>query len=275
MSNVSAYDFAMQALESNIQVIPLNKDKRPLVSFANLEITPIFIDTYRAHYETTSMLAILCRGVWCIDIDINHGDEANGFTSLENIPFYNELDNNAKNTMVQVTPSGGMHIIFKKHEGVEYQQKIAYLPGVDIKANENNYFVYAGSVTDKGIYTRNDLPPKLYEGEFEERIFSKRGNFYKQMEDKETEKVNDILKGYDFSHLPQMQGKDGRGKQAYKRIIDGVSLERNNDLYLAVSYAKACNIDIFPLRVLINDMKGNDIFTESEFEKTVESALRS
>lgn len=275
MENINAYDFAMQALESNIQVIPLNKDKRPLVSFANLEITPTFIDTYRAHYETTSMLAILCRGVWCIDIDINHGDNEDGFTSLEKIPFYSELDENAKETMVQSTPSGGMHLIFKKREGIEYQQKIAYLGGVDIKANNNNYFVYAGSVTYKGIYTRNDLPPKLYEGEFEERIFSTRGNFYKQMEDKETEKVNDILKGYDFSHLPQMQGKGGRGKQAYQRIIDGVSVERNNDLYLAVSYAKACNIDISPLRVLINDMKGNDIFTESEFEKTVESALRN
>lgn len=273
MAGINAYDFALLALDSGIQIIPLNENKRPLVSFGNVEITPIFIETYKTYYDNATMIAVLCRGVWCIDIDVNHGDEANGFASLESIPFYGELDKNANETMIQQTASGGMHIIFKKREGIDYSQKINYLPGVDIKANDNNYFVYAGSVTTKGVYTRNELPPKLYEGDFEKRIFSKRGNYYKQMEDKETQKVNEILKDYDFSHLPQLNGQGGRGKQAYQRIIDGVWESRNNDLFMAVSYAKVKNISIEPLKVLIGTVKGSDEFTEEEFYKTVQSAF--
>lgn len=93
------------------------------------------------------------------------------------------------------------------------------------------------------------------------------------MEDKETQKVNEILKDYDFSHLPQLNGQGGRGKQAYQRIIDGVWESRNNDLFMAVSYAKVKSISIEPLKVLIGTVKGSDEFTEEEFYKTVQSAF--
>lgn len=126
------------------------------------------------------------------------------------------------------------------------------MPSVDIKAHPNNYFVLAGSKTVKGKYTHNGVRVTKYEGEFEERIFSKRGNYSQQVLDDYS--VQNTLNNYDFSHL-QNYGKGGLGKQAYQRIVDGQSTERNNDLYLAVSYAKQCNVDIEPLRVLIGDVK--------------------
>lgn len=36
---------------------------------------------------------------------------------------------------------------------------------------------------------------------------------------------------------------------------------RNQDLYLASTYAKQCNQPLEPLRVLIGDIKGGDVFT--------------
>lgn len=271
MRSLNGYEVSKLLLEKGIQCIPLNEMKVPKVGFKDIPITVTFLETYKWIYEQANVLGVLTRGIWCIDVDKNHGNSKDGFLSLEANPFYNELDENTKNTMIQSAPSGGMHIIFKKREGVEYQQKIAYLDGVDIKANDNNYFVLAGSITDKGIYQSNNQKTQFYQGEFENRIFGSRGNFIDQVMERYS--VKNVMANYDFSHLSMPKGKGGLGKQAYQRIIDGTSVERNNDLYLAVSYAKECNVDIEPLRILIGNSKGKDFFTESEFDKTVRSAL--
>lgn len=269
---MNGYEYAQLLLSKGVQCIPLNEHKTPRVSFKDIPVTAAFIETYQQLYESSQCLGALTRALWCIDIDRNHADGVDGYESLKSIPFFNELTENMNQTMTQSTPSGGIHIIFKKREGIEYSQKIAYLAGVDIKANDNNYFVLAGSVTAKGRYTRNSLAPKVYEGDFENRIFGSSGNFRQQIIAKHS--VKNILTDHNFTHLSGKlsQGKGGLGKQAYQRIIEGTSIDRNNDLYLAASYAKACNVDIEPLKILIGTRKGKDIFTENEFYKTVTSA---
>ena len=57
------------------------------------------------------MLGVLTRNVWCIDIDIDHTDGKNGFKSIKDISYYDEIVSNAQNTLVQTTASGGKHII--------------------------------------------------------------------------------------------------------------------------------------------------------------------
>lgn len=270
---MNGYEMSLYLLEKNIQSIPLSAYKTPMFAFKDIVIDNRFIENNQYYYQNASCMGVLTRGLWCIDIDRNHGNDQDGFMSLSSIPFYYEIDQNAKETMIQSTPSGGMHIIFRKKEGIEYSQKISYLDGVDIKANDNNYFVLAGSVTSKGIYQRNDLPPKVYEGDFENRIFGAPGNFRQQIIDKHS--VKKVMNEYNFSHLPSLKGTGGLGKQAYKRIVDGISIDRNNDLYLAASYAKACNIQIEPLKIVIGSSKGKDVFTENEFWKTVESAMKN
>ena len=52
--------------------------------------------------------------------------------------------------------------------------------------------------------------------------------------------------------------------------MNGESSERNSDLYLAASYAKQCNIDIEPLKVLIGDVKNGDEFKHSEWKGLLE-----
>lgn len=265
---MTGYHVAKYLLKKNIQVIPLNEYKKPSVSFADITINDEFIEQYKHIYHQTHVLGVLTRGVWCIDIDVNHAEGKNGFESLKMVPFYDEIVANAKNTLVQTTPSGGKHIILSKRDGIEYGQKINYLPSVDIKAHDNNYFVLANSRTHKGKYKHNNVRVSEYKGEFEQRIFSKRGNYVEQII--EPYSMKHVLSDHNFDHLGN--GKGGLGKQAYQRIVNGESYYRNDDLYKAASYASQCNIDIEPLRVLIGDNKNGDVFTERAWEATVRSA---
>ncbi|MGN5893792.1 bifunctional DNA primase/polymerase [Staphylococcus simulans] len=267
---MTGYHVAKRLLRKNIQVIPLNKYKKPSVAFADIQITDNFIEQHKYLYDHTHVLGVLTRGVWCIDIDINHSEGKDGFESIKYIPYYDEIVTNAQNTLVQTTPSGGKHIIFRKHKEIEYGQKISYLPSVDIKAHDNNYFVLAGSRTLKGQYTHNSKRVTEYQGDFEQRIFSKQGNYTQQT--LEPYSVKRVLSHNNFEHLAN--GKGGEGKKAYQRIIDGESEYRNDDLYKAVSFAVQCNVDIDPLRVLIGDNKNGDVITEREWEATVRSASR-
>lgn len=266
---MTGYFVATKLLDKNIQVIPLNEQKKPSISFKDVTINYEFIDHHEYKYKTANVLGVLTRGVWCIDIDVNHKENENGFDNLKNIPYYDELLHNMENTLVQTTPSGGTHIVFKKRDGIDYRQKLDYLPSVDIKAHDNNYFVLTGSRTQKGTYTSNGKKVQYYDGNFEERIFSKGGNYENQTLEKYS--IKNLLPEYDFSYL-QNTGKGGLGKQAYQRIIDGQSTLRNDDLFKAVSYALRYDININPLRVLIGDNKNGDIFTESSWEATVQSA---
>lgn len=265
---MTGYHVAKYLLKKNIQVIPLNQYKKPSVTFADIDVTDEFIEYHSIIYHQAHVLGVLTRGLWCIDIDVDHQEGSNGLESLKMIPFYAEVVANAQNTLVQTTPSGGKHIIFKKRGGIEYGQKIDYLPSVDIKAHDNNYFVLANSQTRKGIYKHNKKDVTEYNGEFENRIFSKRGNYTQQV--LEPYSMKRVLSDHNFDHLGS--GKGGLGKQAYQRIVNGESEYRNDDLYKAVSYAKQCNLDIEPLRILIGDNKNGDVITEREWEATVRSA---
>ena len=267
------YNAAKYLLSKDVQVVPLNDNKKPTVSFKNVTIDDEFIDNNFLAYANTNVLGVLTRGLWCIDIDINHVNGESGFDSLKDIPYYDEFVSNAQTTLVQTTASGGKHVIFKKRDGVEYAQKIGYLPSVDIKAHDNNYFVLAGSKTAKGLYTSNKKPVIAYDGEFEARIFSKRGNYLQQTMEKFS--VKSVLPNHNFNHL-QHTGKGGLGKEAYNRVINGESVERNNDVYKAISYALQCNVDIEPLKVIIGDVKANgDVYTLDEWEKSYNSARNS
>lgn len=276
---MNAYDVALLLLEENLQTIPLNYYKKPRLAFGGVPITKEFIEQNKELYQSAQGLGMLCRGVWCLDIDINHDDNENGFESLKELEdVWPDIVKNGKQTFVQTTPRGGKHLVFKKVDGINYNQHIDYLTGVDVKAHDNNFFVLCGSRTPKGIYTANENEIQFfdgtyidyYDGTFEDRIFSSAGTYDQQTLAKY--KAPPIQYSGNRSYQPS--GNGGLGKQAYQRIIDGVSVSRNDDLFKAVTYAKTCDVDIEPLKVLIGTRKGNDVFTEKEFWKTVESAMK-
>lgn len=276
---MDCYEAALLLLEDEYQTIPINYYKRPKLEFKNVPITKEFIEANKTVYQEAKGLALLCRGIWCIDIDVNHDEGENGFESLQELEdVWPDIVKNGQNTFVQTTPRGGKHLVFRKVDGIDYRQHIGYLKGVDIKAQDNNFFVLTGSQTASGEYTNNvkDIAYfdgtyiDYFDGTFEDRIFSSGGSYDKQTLEKYDTKY--IMPDYKFSSMPSFERKGGAGKQAYQRIIECTSENRNDDLFLAATYAKQCDVPLEPLRILIGDSKNGDTFTEEEWQATVDSA---
>ena len=64
------YNAAKYLLSKDVQVVPLNDNKKPTVAFKNVTIDDDFIDNNYMAYANTNVLGVLTRGLWCIDIDI-------------------------------------------------------------------------------------------------------------------------------------------------------------------------------------------------------------
>lgn len=139
--------FALGYSRRGYSVIPLIPNtKRPMQAFADKpplteeEIKEIWTKTPNAN------IAIKTVDFFVIDIDL-HG-ESNGFESLKNWKYLKEIPK----TSQVVTASGGKHLYFKKRVGDTIPQKIAFLEGVDIKYNVNNYVVAPPSEINGNVY---------------------------------------------------------------------------------------------------------------------------
>lgn len=275
---------ALSFLKKGYQVIPLSKKTgRPIIKFKDIRITEDIIksiDWFECDY------ALLMRGMWCIDIDTHDMDEKlakelkamiktmgidmlsvlstdqynnglDGYSSLLNNEHKEELISNFKNTFLEITDSGGMHILFKKRDGVDYSQKIGVLKGIDIKANDNNYVKIFPSDGREVLQAVKELP--RYKGKFEEAIFKPKENFT-------TYFSGSIVK-------PKSTGNH-EGREAYERVATGTSYNRNDDLFKGACWAFENDIDIDDLMSIIGTVKGRDVFTREEFEQTIESAKR-
>ncbi|WP_458861036.1 bifunctional DNA primase/polymerase, partial [Streptococcus agalactiae] len=88
-----------------------------------------------------------------------------GYSSIIRHEYKNELISNFKNTFAELTASGGMHILFKKRDDINYTQKIGVMPGVDIKANDNNFVKIFPSDGREVLQAVKTLP--YYDGKFE------------------------------------------------------------------------------------------------------------
>lgn len=275
---------ALSFLKKDYQVIPLSKKTgRPMIKFKDIQITEDIIK--RINWFDCDY-ALLMRGMWCIDIDTHDMDEKlakelktmiktmgidmlsvlstdqynnglDGYSSLLNNEHKEELISNFKNTFVEITDSGGMHILFKKRDGVDYSQKIGVLKGIDIKANDNNYVKIFPSDGREVLQAVKKLP--YYDGKFEEAIFKPKENFT-------TYFSASIVK-------PKSTGNH-EGREAYERVATGTSYNRNDDLFKGACWAFENDIDIDDLTSIIGTVKGRDIFTREEFELTIESAKR-
>lgn len=275
---------ALSFLKKGYQVIPLSKKTgRPIIPFKDREITKEIIKSinwFDCDY------ALLMRGMWCIDIDTHDMDEKlsnelltmiktmgvdllsvlsterynnglDGYSSLLKSEYKEELISNFKNTFLEITDSGGMHILFKKRDGVDYSQKIGVLKGIDIKANDNNYVKIFPSDGREVLQAVKELPH--YKGKFEEVIFKPKENFT-------TYFSGSIVK-------PKSTGNH-EGREAYERVATGTSYNRNDDLFKGACWAFENDIDIDDLTSIIGTVKGRDVFTREEFELTIESAKR-
>lgn len=275
---------ALSFLSKGYQVIPLSrKTGTPITQFKDIPVTEEFINSL--NWDNCD-IALLMRGIWCIDIDTHNMDEGlakqlknmikifgadllsvlktddnhnlglDGYSSLFNYEHKEEILNNAKNTYIEQTTSGGLHILFRKQGGIDYSQKISVLDGIDIKANDNNYVKIFPSVGREVLQAVNEL--SVYEGKFEKEIFT----------------PPTIVTNYFSEFLPNKINGNHAGKEAFERVATGNSMNRNDDLFKAACWAFENNQDISDLYSIVGTIKGRDVFTPEEFERTVESARK-
>ncbi|HAP14800.1 MAG TPA: hypothetical protein DCR07_01680, partial [Lactococcus sp.] len=142
-------DWALFYHDKGLNVIPIStsKNKTPLVKFKDKYFSREEVIQMWTKYPTAN-IAITTDKLFVIDIDVGHSEGVNGYDSIEKYPNKHLLPP----TLEAKTASGGKHLIYLKREDMKIQQIIGWLPGVDVKASKNNYFLVAPSKTDKGAY---------------------------------------------------------------------------------------------------------------------------
>lgn len=143
----SMKEYAIQYQELGFSVIPIHPEKkRPLIDFADKPaLTKEEVKAVWGRYPDAN-IALKTTDFFVLDIDC-HG-KADGFESLKRWKDLNLI----QPTVQAKTASGGRHLFYKKREDCPISQMIGFLPGVDIKAHENNYVLVAPSATEKGQY---------------------------------------------------------------------------------------------------------------------------
>jgi hypothetical protein len=94
-------------------------------------------------------------GILVLDFDVRGGKP--GLHTLEQLE---ERFGSLHGTLIQKTPSGGLHLIFKHPEGVEIKNGVEVLPGLDVRS-DGGYAVICPSVLADGEYQWIDhtVPP--------------------------------------------------------------------------------------------------------------------
>lgn len=184
----SMKEYALQYQQLGFSVIPIHPHKKkPLIEFADKPaMTAEEIETFWDGYPNAN-IAFRTTNFFVIDID-KHG-KFNGFESLKKWKHLGLI----VPTLQAKTASGGKHLFYFKRDDTPITQMIGFLPGVDIKAHENNYVLVAPSATDKG----------QYEWDLEK---SKEGG---TMVTPSKELIQAIKKQYGDTHGYKYDGKDG------------------------------------------------------------------
>lgn len=137
MKNLVNYALAYQA--KGLSVLPI-AGKRPLIKFADRK--PLTADEIKTIWQKHpyAQIALRTDKFFVVDIDRGHEEGVDGFESIRQQPTEYYPD-----TLSQVTKHGGQQLFYLKRSDMRVNQLIGYLPGVDIKAHQNNYVVVAPS----------------------------------------------------------------------------------------------------------------------------------
>lgn len=139
-------DYALHYQKLGYSVIPIDKkSKRAITKFKDKTFSDNEIRRFW-HEQPDANIAWRTTDFFVIDIDVSVTE--NGYESLKEW----ELSQYIPKTLTATTPSGGKHIFLKKPKGIELSQDIRVKPGIDIKANKNNYVLVAPSNNAKGSY---------------------------------------------------------------------------------------------------------------------------
>ncbi|EHE85242.1 bifunctional DNA primase/polymerase [Latilactobacillus curvatus] len=202
-------------------------------------------------------IGVATRGFIVLDVDVNHVNHADGYHSLE---VLEEAYNKLPETLTVKTASGGRHLYFKLPEGLELPQKIAFLNGVDIKANPNNYVLLPPSQVDGDAYTFEKKQPMADMPEWLTGFILKRNKI------KKTSRVFSVNKRY-RSHVTEL----------IETLALGFETGRRNDTAAKITgQLLAYGVDVRLAWQLVQYANGNsnESLLQNELERTFESIAR-
>ena len=140
-------NYAISYAAHGFSVIPIGSNKRPLIKFADKPpLTSEEIKKVWQRYPLAN-IALKTEQFFVIDVD-RHGNNVNGLNSIRELNHPEWF----KDTLREKTAHDGYHFFFQKPAKENVTQCIGLLPGVDLKAHENNYVVVAPSTIDGKSY---------------------------------------------------------------------------------------------------------------------------
>lgn len=250
-------DYAIRYANKGFSVIPM-LEKRPLIKFADKP--PLTVEEVKELWSKYpyANLALKTDKFFVFDIDV-HDNSANGIESFKTLPRAWFED-----TLVQRTASGGYHYFFEKPKDRCIGQKIALLPGIDLKAHNNNYVLVAPSRTKKGVYEfLNKKPMKKAPDELLDFIDSKTNNNFKE--------------NVDFSNV-SYNGKGNKTTELFEQIANGLGLNGGRNAMLASFCGGLLFRGVKPDIVLelarITNSRTEDPLSDKEVVTTVESMIK-
>lgn len=254
---VGMVDYALHYQKLGFSVIPIDKtSKRAVTKFKDKTFSEDEVKRLW-HEHPDANIALRTTDFFVIDIDVSESED--GYQSLEDW----ELSKYIPKTLTANTPSGGRHIFLKKPKGVNISQDIRVKPGIDIKANNNNYILVAPSNNPKGKYTWNKDTDTIAEAPKEIVDILKSEQEYKPLS------FSTNYKRGEFSN---------KTAKLFEQIVFGLGDKggRNNALASFVGGLLIRGVDaeaVYLLAKIANHYTPESL-PESEFDRTFESMLR-
>ena len=246
-------NYAISYATHGFSVIPIGSNKRPLIKFADKP--PLSSDEIKHIWQRYPLanIALKTDKFFVIDVD-RHGD-VDGLQSILN------LDHNEwfKDTLREKTAHDGYHFFFQKPRKENVTQCIGILPGVDLKAHENNYVVVAPSTIDGKSYRwLNHKPIRPAPAGLLELIQSKSKPEKKTILDYKIASKTQTSKLFEL--IVNGLGDTGRRNDTLTSFVGGL-------LYRGVDPAAAAKL------ALIANTNTTDSLPLNEVERTVNSVI--
>lgn len=134
-------NYAIKYAEKGLSVLPMI-NKKPLIKFADLP--PLTVEEVKKVWQEFpyAQIGVRTTNFFVIDIDTKAAHGKDGYQSIAEFKAKYDL---LPDTLEQQTSSGGKQLFYLKRNDIQISQNIGWLPGVDVKAHDNNYVLIAPS----------------------------------------------------------------------------------------------------------------------------------
>lgn len=260
---------AIAYFDAGMEVIPINpKNKTPMISWTKFPLNTKEKVINFWNRNPNAAIALRTKNFFVVDVDRGHSEGVDGLESIRRLGHPKWFSG----TLAQQTGNGGLHYFFTKPQGIQLSQKIGILPGVDIKANDNNYVIVAPSVINGKPYQWINDKKMMIPCDELLKFISDDNN----VRNSSAEKV----KANNHNCYNSFISKNGTAFSRYAPLIAyglGEKGTRNNNLYRFVSYmigpARMKVGDAYDLAVHANSVTKQPL-GDHELNETFKSCLK-